>query len=413
MQHTPNYNLNKPEGNDYAKIESLNVNADIIDAELKSLNDAIGSGTGGDTILARLKRLEEYVGNLANLETTQKANLVAAINEVRRNLMGHIDNTDIHVNAEKQILISNSVQKNVTQADNIFRNLGRTHAEKTIVFPTGGWQGGTSNAEILYLVIPIGFYWGSVKITISSQFANSNAGGSVQATYQIGRAGVTSYVNTMQIDSISTEFAKNYKLLPAVFRNSDFLIPIVKAPTGQNSLSIHLEAFESQELAAAIKDTKFILDSTGVNNYYPFTPQLSRADEVYNQLFQSVSNKVNKVQPNWTKIALQGGWGEVNTNGVRVYKDEMGIVRIHISVSHARPASGKIDDDPIIAYLPSGYEVSHYDRRRFTVGDQDNNKAFALMHVEVYENKVMAYSINPIPANFSFVQITTEISYKV
>ena len=39
MQQTQNYNLNKPDRTDYAKIEALNVNADIIDAKLRELED--------------------------------------------------------------------------------------------------------------------------------------------------------------------------------------------------------------------------------------------------------------------------------------------------------------------------------------------------------------------------------------
>lgn len=39
MQTTANYNLNKPDVNDYVKIETLNENADIIDAKLKELED--------------------------------------------------------------------------------------------------------------------------------------------------------------------------------------------------------------------------------------------------------------------------------------------------------------------------------------------------------------------------------------
>lgn len=41
MQNTTNYNLNKPDGTDYAKIQALNQNADIIDAALKENKDAI------------------------------------------------------------------------------------------------------------------------------------------------------------------------------------------------------------------------------------------------------------------------------------------------------------------------------------------------------------------------------------
>lgn len=38
MQHTSNYNLNKPDVTDYAKIQALNENADIIDAKLTEIS---------------------------------------------------------------------------------------------------------------------------------------------------------------------------------------------------------------------------------------------------------------------------------------------------------------------------------------------------------------------------------------
>lgn len=39
LPKTPNYNLNKPSYDNVADIEALNENADIIDAQLKSLSD--------------------------------------------------------------------------------------------------------------------------------------------------------------------------------------------------------------------------------------------------------------------------------------------------------------------------------------------------------------------------------------
>lgn len=42
MQHTTHYELNKPDGTDYAKIACLNENADKIDTALKALSDALG-----------------------------------------------------------------------------------------------------------------------------------------------------------------------------------------------------------------------------------------------------------------------------------------------------------------------------------------------------------------------------------
>lgn len=41
MQQTQNYKLNKPDITDYAKIEILNGNADIIDSKLKENSDKI------------------------------------------------------------------------------------------------------------------------------------------------------------------------------------------------------------------------------------------------------------------------------------------------------------------------------------------------------------------------------------
>lgn len=43
MKYTENYNLNLPEGSDYAQIESLNENTAQIDAELKAREDALAA----------------------------------------------------------------------------------------------------------------------------------------------------------------------------------------------------------------------------------------------------------------------------------------------------------------------------------------------------------------------------------
>ena len=43
---TTNYNLTKPDMTDYADIRVLNANMDIIDAEMKTISDLAGSGSG-------------------------------------------------------------------------------------------------------------------------------------------------------------------------------------------------------------------------------------------------------------------------------------------------------------------------------------------------------------------------------
>ena len=50
MKTTANYGLKKPEGTDVVNIEDLNYNADIIDTQIKSLNDKkIDYGTASGT----------------------------------------------------------------------------------------------------------------------------------------------------------------------------------------------------------------------------------------------------------------------------------------------------------------------------------------------------------------------------
>lgn len=46
---TTNYNLTKPDLNDWADIRVLNANMDIIDSTMKTISDLAGSGGGGDT----------------------------------------------------------------------------------------------------------------------------------------------------------------------------------------------------------------------------------------------------------------------------------------------------------------------------------------------------------------------------
>jgi len=67
MQSTTNYNLNKPDDNDYVRIEVLNANADIIDAELKNVvrhvDYAVASGT--NTYTATIDSIDELVEGMS------------------------------------------------------------------------------------------------------------------------------------------------------------------------------------------------------------------------------------------------------------------------------------------------------------------------------------------------------------
>lgn len=66
MQKTPNYELNKPGYEEFADIEVLNENADIIDTELKNLNDNKvdkEEGTWTPTLISETNSATFYASN--------------------------------------------------------------------------------------------------------------------------------------------------------------------------------------------------------------------------------------------------------------------------------------------------------------------------------------------------------------
>lgn len=101
MQLTTNYKLKKPEGTDYAKIASLNENADIIDAELKRISDNIAGGATQQD----LEDLETLVGLLSDLQTDVKTSIVAAINSLKATITEHLAESKVSAHKAKNIAL--------------------------------------------------------------------------------------------------------------------------------------------------------------------------------------------------------------------------------------------------------------------------------------------------------------------
>ena len=119
MKYTGNYNLKKPDGTDVVNIEDFNENADIIDAELKKLNDAIKDLDAdgitlpdGKTISEKFTEITTKIGNTEELDTETKLSLVAAINEINQALVAHkAENATEHNNLKNDIIeIKNQLQ---------------------------------------------------------------------------------------------------------------------------------------------------------------------------------------------------------------------------------------------------------------------------------------------------------------
>ncbi|MGG2053113.1 hypothetical protein ABFY48_01850 [Lysinibacillus pakistanensis] len=265
MQNTPNYKLNKPEGNDYAKIESLNENADIIDEELKRISKAIGNGSAGNDILSRLDTLEKRVGNLNNLETTEKANLVAAINEVRKSAINAWQKGDYN--------------------DTSITNLGN-HTAKRCFHINGTEWAGTTNVEICWIRIPVATFSGIIKVTYSSFWNVADASGGAVVVYQVGRYGNNAVqLNSQVIESISPNFAQTYSIRPLNTPEGFIDIGINKAPTGKGFMEITVEiqgiaVNPSKSMFEALEQATLHFADRGspTADGYPWTPQKSEVD---------------------------------------------------------------------------------------------------------------------------------------
>lgn len=267
MKNTQNYNLNKPDGNDYAKIESLNENADIIDAELKRITSAIGNGSTGNDILSRLNELETKVGNLNNLETAQKANLVAAINEVRQSAI-------------------NAWQKDTYNNSRII-NLGTKKAIKTFTVNQADWKN-TGNVELLDIVVPFrGAFSGSIKVNYSVMWGTSGSWGSTGVVYNIGSFVPETKLNEFTIVTASSAMMRDFKVGKPYIDNTtgDIAIQLYRAPTANNPLEITVEldgtyssSTHNSNLFNTLKGSYITTTDLGSTTAggYPWTPQSSQ-----------------------------------------------------------------------------------------------------------------------------------------
>ena len=123
MQNTTNYNLNKPDGTDFVKIEFLNENADIVDEKLKELEDGLN-----------------------NID----------FSSITQQIATHTNNQQIHVTQDKQTYWDNFLLRNggtLTGAAD-FNSLQPNH-----IYQVAGVTGGTgtppeSYGTLIYFRVP-------------------------------------------------------------------------------------------------------------------------------------------------------------------------------------------------------------------------------------------------------------------
>ncbi len=237
--------LNKTDAHQIKNIEGL-------ENELTSIKSAIGNGSTGNDILSRLNTLENHVGDLTNLETAQKANLVAAINEVRQSAI-------------------NAWQKGVYNDTDIM-NLKQINVSR--VFHIHDWKAPASNIEMVSIAIPATHFGGTVKVSVTGSYMHSDGSGAFEyeTSYVKGDNTVHTYNRTIyKADSgIATQY-----YFPDFNRNEHvFTIPIVRRPNATNRLTVKVEIITTHDAFNMLKDADVVHEDLGTSwTGYPWTPQ--------------------------------------------------------------------------------------------------------------------------------------------
>lgn len=100
--YTTNYNLVKPGPDDFYNVEDQNGNMDLIDTEMKKITDSVGNLPNLNTeqknnLVVSINELKANIGNLTGLNTEIKTSLVASVNEILQKVNAHLANDVNHV----------------------------------------------------------------------------------------------------------------------------------------------------------------------------------------------------------------------------------------------------------------------------------------------------------------------------
>ena len=171
---------------------------------------------------------------------------------------------------------NNSWQMNKYNATSSM-NLGDVSYSKSFQLHVSDWKS-TSNTEILSIVFPtLVTFSGIIKLTASSNWNNTDAGGGVTVEYTTQLYSGTIHKYSKTIISVSPTFAKNYYLEDLVLDNTEkhLIIPIFKAPTANNSLYIEVSIVGINIPNDIMSKAHLVTSDAGspTSLGYPWTPQ--------------------------------------------------------------------------------------------------------------------------------------------
>ncbi|QGG51613.1 hypothetical protein [Lysinibacillus pakistanensis] len=207
--------------------------------------------------------------------------------------------------------VDNSWQMNKYNATSSI-NLGDVSHTKAFQFHATNWKS-TTNVETLFIVFPtLTVFSGIIKITASSNYNITDAGGGCTVEYNTQFYSGTLHKYSKTITTISPDFAQNYYLNDLTLDNTDkhLLIPIFKAPTANNVMAIEVTLI-GNNIPNDIMQKAYItsIDEGSPNALgYPWKPQTPTAlmPNTYN-----ATNTITNVGANRaTRVFPQVNWKE-------------------------------------------------------------------------------------------------------
>lgn len=171
-------------------------------------------------------------------------------------------------------LAKNSWQKNEFN-DTDITNLSTINVSR--VFYIAGWKAPATNIEQVSIVLPAINFNGTVKVTVTGGYNNTDAFGTFEYVTHYAKIGNTVYAQQRTVFKADTKVATEY-YFPDFNRNEHVVaIPIVRKPNAINNISVKVELLTTQGGTFEIlKDATLVYEDLGTTwHSYPWTPQAS------------------------------------------------------------------------------------------------------------------------------------------
>jgi len=191
-------------------------------------------------------------------------------NNLNEELKNKIDKTE-DINAIKT-KVDNSWQKNEFN-DAVITNIGNINA--TRIFYIAEWKAPASNLEQVSIAIPIENFNGTVKVSVTGGYNNSDAFGTFEYITHYAKIKDTLHSHQRTILKADERTATNYYFPDFNFNASIFTVPIVRQPNAINNISVKVELLTTQGgTFEMLKDATVVYEDLGTSwTGYPWTPQ--------------------------------------------------------------------------------------------------------------------------------------------